>query len=320
MTIELVAIAGSRDTLKTSLMLSRLEIATSFPAVIVSSTLRIIAFRVAFVFLAIHLLMYAMILFAVSSNNSAVIFRMPPFFLMAYAIFLNCGSSISGKSASSSTLSNGTDSASTSMFLEPLLVVTFSTLTYCSRLSSLRLNSTMSVLMSSGMVTPIPISPSSPAVVSDVSASLYTLTSSSFGSLLRNPHLTILTNAFTRVLFFALGSDAPPVMSFVLPAAILSSMPSMSSSSRSASRLNLSCNSTSSCFAFFASSILPSVTRDFTAFFLSLIALSNFCISLFIFCLLSFKLRTRPNLRAGHQFPVVLLCLLPAALSHLMRQ
>ena len=172
MTMELVAIAGSRDTLNTSLRLSIVEITTSFPAVMAFNTLRIMAFRVAFVFLAIHLLMYAMTLAAVSSKSSAVSFKIPPFFLMAYLIALNLGSSISGKSASSSTLSNGTDSASTSIFLEPLFVVTPSTLTYCSRLSSERLSSMMSVLMSSGMVTPIPISPSLSAVVSEDSASL----------------------------------------------------------------------------------------------------------------------------------------------------
>ena len=96
-----------------SLRLSRFSTVTSFPFVISLSTLRIIALRVAFVFLAIHLLMYAMMLDAVSSSNSAVILRIPPFFFTLYSIGKNSGSSISGKSAASSTLSNGVDSAST---------------------------------------------------------------------------------------------------------------------------------------------------------------------------------------------------------------
>ena len=208
---------------------------------------------------------------------------MPPFFLIAYTIFLNFGSSMSGKSASSSTLSNGVESASTSMFLEPLFVVTPSTLTYCSRLSSERLNSMMSVLMSSGTVTPIPISSSSPFVVSVLNASLYTLTSPSSGSLFKNPHLTILTNAFTR--FFL---SAFPPMVFAAPVATLPSISSCSSSSKSNRRSNFSCNSLSSSFASLALSSFPSFTRLLTSFFLSLIAFNSFCISLFMNHVLSF--------------------------------
>ena len=170
--MEVAATAGSSSSLKMSLRLSRLETTTSFPAVMVFSTFRIIALRVAFVFLAIHLLMYAMMLAAVSSSSSAVILRIPPFFLTLYSTGLKTGSSISGKSAASSTLSNGVDSASTSMFLVPVFVVTPSTLTYCSRLSAERRNSMMSVLMSSGIVTPMPCCPSSFGVASEVSASL----------------------------------------------------------------------------------------------------------------------------------------------------
>ena len=213
-----------------SLRLSRFSTVTSFPFVISLSTLRIIALRVAFVFLAIHLLMYAMMLDAVSSSNSAVILRIPPFFFTLYSIGKNSGSSISGKSAASSTLSNGVDSASTSMFRVPVLVVTPSTLTYCSRLSDERRNSMMSVLMSSGIVTPIPTSPSLPAVVSDVSASLYTLMSASSASLCRNPALTMLTNDFT--MFFLSGLTSPPTC-FAVPLLTLSLMSSCSSSSKS---------------------------------------------------------------------------------------
>ena len=49
-----------------------------------------------------------MMLDAVSSSNSAVILRIPPFFFTLYSIGKNSGSSISGKSAASSTLSKKT--------------------------------------------------------------------------------------------------------------------------------------------------------------------------------------------------------------------
>ena len=230
MTIEDSAIAGSNCSLKISLRLSRFSTVTSFPFVISLSTLRIIALRVAFVFFAIHLLMYAMMLAAVSSSSSAVILRIPPFFLTLYSIGKNSGSSISGKSAASSTLSNGVDSASTSMFRVPVFVTTPSTLTYCSRLSDERRSSMMSVRMSSGIVTPIPTSPSLPAVVSDVSAFLYTSTSASSASLCRNPAFTMLTNAFTR--FFLSTFFSPPTC-FAVPLLTLSSIPPCSSSSKS---------------------------------------------------------------------------------------
>ena len=230
MTTAPAAIAGSKSSLNTSLRLSRFSIVTSFPFVIASRVLRIIALRVAFVFLAIHLLMYAMMLDAVSSSSSAVILRIPPFFLILYSICTKVGSSISGKSAASSTLSNGVESASTSIFRVPVLVVTPSTLTYCSRLSDERRSSMMSVLMSSGIVTPIPTSPSPLSDVSDVIVALYTAMSASSASLCRNPALTMFTNDFT--MFFLSGFVAPPTC-FTVPLLTLSSMFSCSSSSKS---------------------------------------------------------------------------------------
>ena len=164
------------------------------------------------------------------------------------------------------------------MFRVPVFVVTPSTLTYCSRLSSLRRSSMMSVLMSSGIVIPIPLSPSSSGVASEVSASLYTLTSSSSGSLWKNPALIMFTNDLTRFFLSAL----PPLMVFAFPAATLSSISSCSSSSKSKRRSNFSCKVLSSSFAVFALSSFPSATRLFTSFFLSLIAFNNFCISLFM--------------------------------------
>ena len=230
MTIEDSAIAGSNCSLKMSLRLSRFSTVTSFPFVVSLSTLRIIALRVAFVFFAIHLLMYAMMLAAVSSSSSAVILRIPPFFFTLYSIGRNSGSSISGKSAASSTLSNGVDSASTSILRVPVFVATFSTFTYCSRLSDERRSSMMSVRMSSGIVTPIPTSPSLPAVVSDVREFLYTSTSASSASMCRNPAFTMLTKAFTR--FFLSTFFSPPTC-FAVPLLTSSTAPSRSSSSKS---------------------------------------------------------------------------------------
>ena len=214
MIIAASAIAGSSSSLKISFRLSRFSTATSLPFVMASITLMIMALRVAFVFLAIHLLIYAMIFAAVSSSSSAVIFKIPPFFLIAYLICLNFGSSISGKSFSSSTLSNGTDSASTSMFRVPLFVVTPSVFTYCSRLSADLLNSIISVLISSGIVIPIPSSLLLPGVTSDEIASLYTSTSFASGSVPKNPALTMLTKDFTR--FFLSCFTSPPTF-FAVP-------------------------------------------------------------------------------------------------------
>ena len=75
-------IAGSSMTLKMSFKLSRSVTATSLPVVILSTHAKILALRVARVFLAIHFIRYARMFSAVSASSSREHSILPPFLVI----------------------------------------------------------------------------------------------------------------------------------------------------------------------------------------------------------------------------------------------
>ena len=194
--------------------------------------------------------------------------------MILYLICANVGVFSSPNSAPSSTSSHGTESASTSITRLPSIVVTGSTLTYCSRSSSVLRSLTMSVLISSGTVKP-----PSGSEPSDIWFMIFV--SSSDSLVLRSPHTILFTNARTMSFFF--GAFSVPSILWISSSSMRSSMPSRSSSSKSIRISNLSCMSFSSSFAAIASCVFPSFTRLRIAFFLSLISFRSFLASLLMF-------------------------------------